>query len=813
MINIRNILELKILHTLIISSLLISGCSEHKVSSSGEIKGDLKNAQWITDSREWPLSDADMFGDNAAPLFRKEFNVKEDVKSATLFITAAGYYTAFINGEKIGKNILDPAWTKFSKRIYYTEYDLTDDLKIGINVIGTTLGNGFYNPLPMKLFGKYNLHKELPSGKPALIARLVIEYKSGDTEEIITDSSWKHAYGPVLKNNVYLGEVYDGRKEITDWYLPDFNDIEWHASLQNDGPGGILQKAFFPPVQVTGIVAPVSVKSGSGGRQIVDMGVNFTGVYRIRLRGEKGDTVVFRFGERLYDNDELNPMTQVAGQIKRKGMAGEGAPDIAWQTDQYIFGDKQEVWYTPSFTFHIFRYMEISGLNYKPELSDIEGIAFNTNVETSGTFTSSNELLNKIQEITRRTFTDNLISVQSDCPGREKFGYGGDLNATAESFIYNYDMQSFYRKTIYDWVDAMNDSVFIDTAPFVGIVYCGISWESAFLITQYKLLLYYNDTALVREMYQKDLDWMEKAAQLHPEGVVKSGLADHESLQKVPVELIGTTHYLDCARIMAHFASIMNDSENESRFRNLANRLKNMLYNIYWDNEIPDSLNKQTIFATLLYYDIIPDAEKEAATDSLIAAVQKGPNGHFTTGIFGTKYILEALSEAGKINEVYKIVNSTKYPGWGHMIDRGATTIWETWKESDNIYSNCHPMFGTITEWYFRWLAGIRPDPSHSGLEKFFIGPSLPAGLKSVDCSYKSPFGNIVSNWENKSKEMQKYYFEIPAGTEANAIIPLNTGQVIKVSGSAGSSSRREEGSTNRFILKPGTYTFTVEPE
>ncbi|MBI5010248.1 MAG: hypothetical protein HZB98_11510 [Bacteroidia bacterium] len=162
---------------------------------------------------------------------------------------------------------------------------------------------------------------------------------------------------------------------------------------------------------------------------------------------------------------------------------------------------------------------------------------------------------------------------------------------------------------------------------------------------------------------------------------------------------------------------------------------------------------------------------------------------------------------------MYKIVNSTKYPGWGHMIDRGATTIWETWKESDNVYSNCHPMFGTITEWYFRWLAGIQPDDKYPGFEKFNLSPCLPEGLKSVNCSYKSPYGIIVSNWENKSKEKQQFYFEIPAGTEAHAIIPLKGGQIIKVSGSAGSSSLKEEGSTNRFNLKPGNYTFTVETE
>ena len=197
----------------------------------------------------------------------------------------------------------------------------------------------------------------------------------------------------------------------------------------------------------------------------------------------------------------------------------------------------------------------------------------------------------------------------------------------------------------------------------------------------------------------------------------------------------------------------------------------------------------------------------------MIAAVKKGPNGHFTTGIFGTKYILEALSEAGKINEVYKIVNSTKYPGWGHMIDRGATTIWETWKESDNVYSNCHPMFGTITEWYFRWLAGIQPDDKFPGFEKFNLSPNLPEGLKSVNCSYKSPFGIIVSNWENKAKEKQLYYFEIPPGTEARATIPLKEGQIIKINESAGSVSLKEEGRKNSFILKPGKYNLTVEPE
>lgn len=811
--TVRNTLKFNALFIMIISVLAFPGCGGQKNQDTEDSKADLMSALWITDSREWPDDDSSMYGDLPAPIFRKEFTVKDEVKSANLFITAAGYYNAYINGEKIGKNILDPAWTDYSKRIYYAEYDITAEMQEGINCIGTTLGNGFYNPLPMKMWGRRNLRENLPVGKPAFIARLVIEYKSGEKEEVITDSSWKHSYGAILKNNVYLGEVYDGRFETDGWNLTGYNDSAWKPAESSDGPGGKLQKAFFPSVQITDIIIPHAIKSPSKGKYIIDMGVNFTGLYRIKLRGQKGDTITFRFGERIYENGDLNVMTAVCGQIKRKGMGGSGSPDIAWQTDLYIFGDKQEVWYTPSFTFHVFRYIEVAGLEYTPDIVDTEGIAFNSNVQTAGTFTCSGKLLNSIQEATRRTFLDNLISVQSDCPGREKFGYGGDLNATSESFIYNFDMQAFYRKTVYDWVDAMNDTSFIDTAPYVGIVYCGISWESAFLITQYKLLLYYNDIELIKELYDLDLKWMEKAARLHLEGIVNSGLADHEALQNVPVELTGTTHYLDCARIMTRFAAIMNDTKNESRFRQLADKLEQMMLDMYWNNPVPDTINKQTVFSTLLYYDIIPEPEREAAADSVMATMKKAPSGHFTTGIFGTKYILEALSAEDKVNQVFNVVNSTEYPGWGHMIDRGATTIWETWKESDNIYSNCHPMFGTVSEWYFRWLGGIQPDPQYPGFSRFNIFPNIPDGLDYVKCSYKSPFGLIVSNWEKKGPDHQVYEINVPDGTLATAVIKVNSRQTIKITDDSNPAVKvvNEDGAINRFKLKPGKYLINVE--
>ena len=430
------------------------------------------DASWIGEGEQVTIADSLLFRDHPAPLFRKQFTLTRKVAKATLSISAAGYYIAFINGKPLINNILDPAWTNFSKRIYYSSYDVTSLLKTGRNAICTSLGNGFYNLLPLRMFGSRNLRDQLPTGLPRFIAQLRVEYTDGSLEEINSDSGWKTKAGPILRNNVYLGVVYDARKEITNWKQPEFNDSDWKNAFLVSNPGGKLQPAFFPEIGITNRIKPLKISQIEHGF-MVDMGVNLTGLYQIRLKGTIGDTVVFRFGERLYENGSLNPMTTVAGQIKRKGSGGPGSPAIAWQTDTYIFGKEREVTFQPEFTFHTFRFMEIKGLKYTPALLDVEALEFHTRVENQNGFSCSSDLVNSIQNISRQTFLNNLISVQSDCAAREKFGYGGDLNATSEAFISNFGMQSFYRKTIYDWVDAMQDSIFIDTAPYVGIKYCG----------------------------------------------------------------------------------------------------------------------------------------------------------------------------------------------------------------------------------------------------------------------------------------------------------------------------------------------------
>ena len=481
------------------------------------------HAYWIEDGIALPESDSIFYLEHPSPLFRKEFKTDKAIKSVLLSITSAGYFKVSINGNGIKENVLDPAWTDFSKRIYYSEYDVTSLIQDGDNCLGVSLGNGFYNPLPMRKWGRRNLREDIAVGKPVFIAKLHISYKNGSSEEIVTDNSWKFALGPIIKNSVYIGVVYNANNEIDGWDKPGFDDKEWEAATIGNPPGGKIEKVFFPPVRITQELIPVDISSPEKGVWMVDLGINFTGTYKIKLSGAEGDTIIFKFGERIYEDGTVNPMTTVAGQIKRKGVGGPGAPDIAWQTDNYIIGNKKRQWFSPDFTYHTYRYMEIRGLKEKPKIDDIRGLFMHTNVTNENSFSSSSQLLNSIQDASERTFLSNLVSVQSDCPAREKFGYGGDLNATSEAFIYNFDMQSFYRKTIYDWVDAMKDSSFVDTAPFVGIEYCGISWESAYLTTQYYLYLYYNDTEIINELYALNNKWMDKVAMIHPEGIIDEG--------------------------------------------------------------------------------------------------------------------------------------------------------------------------------------------------------------------------------------------------------------------------------------------------
>ncbi len=460
---------------------------------------------WIGDGKPLPDKDEDFYEEDPAPLFRKEFGVDGKIARARLYITGLGYYEASLNGARVGDSVLDPGWTDYAKRILYSVYDVTDALKPGPNCLGVTLGNGWYNPLPLRMWGGRNIRDALPVGRPAFLARLEIAYADGRTASVVSDTGWRHHPGPVIRNSIYLGEVYDARKELPGWDRPGYDASAWKPAAKAPKPGGRLQAQFQPPIRQTAVVRPVRVTEPKPGVFIYDMGQNFSGWTRFRVTAAAGTRFVLRYGELLHKDGTLNPMTSVCGQIKGKRKdgtpkGGPGAPEIAWQGDTYIAKGGGPETYVPRFTWHAFRYVEVTGFDGRPPLDAMEGLRIHSDVEPAGAFTCSSDRLNRIQKMVDWTFRSNMIGVQSDCPHRERFGYGGDLVTTCEAFILNYDMAQFYAKAARDWSDAAReDGMFTDTAPFVGIQYCGVGWAMAHPLLLAELHRYYGDRRLIEE--------------------------------------------------------------------------------------------------------------------------------------------------------------------------------------------------------------------------------------------------------------------------------------------------------------------------
>src|SRR3546814_50725 len=402
------------------------------------------------------------------PLFRKTFRVGRKIQSARLYVSGMGYYEAYLNGQKVSDHMLDPGWTTYSERVLYVVHDITSLLNSGVNTAGFMVGNGWYNPLPLRFWGARNWRDFLTTGRPCVKAMIRLTYSDGTTEVIGTDQTWQTTPGTVIRNNIYLGEIYDARNEVENWASANPGG-NWKNAVITRGPEGVLQAQMQPPVRVTKILQAQRIREVKPGVYLVDMGQNFAGVVRLRVQGPAGTEIVLRYGEDTLKNGQLNVMTSVAGQIKG-GNGGPGAPQIAWQEDRYILkGSGTEIW-CPRFTFHGFRYVEVSGWPGKPAPGEIVGLRMNSDLQEASAFTSSNAMLNQLDEVIRRTFLSNVFSVQSDCPAREKLAYPGDIFCSAGAFMYQFRMPSFYTKTINDMVDARRPLGGItETAPYVGI--------------------------------------------------------------------------------------------------------------------------------------------------------------------------------------------------------------------------------------------------------------------------------------------------------------------------------------------------------
>lgn len=758
----------------------ISAWSQPTWFETSMMKASEWKAQWISDQRQLPLKDEDFYKETHNPLLRKEINLKKEVRSARLYIAGLGYSIAYLNGQRVGDHMLDMPWTQFARQVMYNTFDVTPMLRKGKNSIGVMLGNGWYNPMPISLFQRFNFRDALTVGKPCLKAQLRITFTDGSTETILTDESWKAGEGPILKNSVYLGELYDARLEQKGWNEPGFDDSKWTKAKLGKGPAGQLIAQYIPPVRATKILNTVKMTEPKPGVYLFDFGQNFAGVPRLKVNGPAGTVVTMRGGEDIHADGSLNYLTVITGQLKGMWNAkgGAGCPKDPMMVNTYILKGEGDETFTPEFTFSSFRYVEVTGFPGKPDMNSVEGLRMNTDLQETGSFECSNEMFNRIQEMVKWTFLSNVFSVQSDCPAREKLGYGADIVTTAEAFSYNFDMSNFYRKVVQDFVnDVRPNGGMPEVAPNVGINDSGMGgetgspgWQLAFPFGMKILYDYFGDLSTARKNYEalkKQVDFMHSVT---PDHIVQKCISDHESIDKKPIALSATAFYYHHVIILAEFASVLEKKEDAVNYQKLAGEIKEAFVKTFLKpgTGVFDS-GTQAAQLISLYCNLVPENEKNAAVDRLLLEIYNKHQGHLSTGIFGTKFMFDFFRQENRNDVSYSVANQRTFPGWGNMLANGATTLYEAWQYPDTVCSQNHPMFGSISEWYYKSLLGI--NSKAPGFTKFEIKPQPAGDLTWAKGHYDAVVGRISSEWKIEGTRFI-LNVTVPANTQAMIYVP-----------------------------------------
>jgi alpha-L-rhamnosidase len=785
-------------------------------------------AQWIQRESSGPVAAAQAFDDHPAPLLRKEFTLDHEIARARVYVSGLGYYELRLNGERVGDHELDPGWTSYARRVLYSTYDVTSQLRAGRNALGIMLGNGWFNPLPLALFGRFKPGDALTTGEPRAIVQLVVEFRDGRAQTIASDATWRVGDGPVRRNSVYLGETCDARGEQAGWDRAGFNDSRWEPAVVARAPVlGPLCAQDAPPIRVTRVLQPIQLTEPQPGVYVFDFGQNFAGWARLHVQGPAGTRVRLRYGELLYPDGTLNGMTAVAGQIKAGGKGyrydGSGPPATAFQQDEYILGGHGPEVFTPRFAFHGFRYVEVTGFPGRPARESLEGLRLNSAVTPVGSFACSNELFNRIQQMVLWTELANLFSVQSDCPHREKLGYGGDIVATSEMAMLNFDMARFYAKTAQDFVDAARpNGGFTEIAPFIGITVEGlgdqvgpVGWGTVQPLLLWQLRQYYGEQRLAQEQYGATKRWIALLGAKAQADILDNGISDHESLVPKPRALTGTAFYFRNVELFAGLARALGHARDADNADAQAARIKaafNRRFLAPGTGRYDSGTQACQAFA--LQFGLVP-VEEQASALALLLNDIAAHQDHLTTGIFGTKYLLNTVTDAGRADVAYRLVNQRTFPGWGYMLERGATTLWEHWEFSDDTYSHNHPMFGSVSEWFYKALAGIQPAPDAMGFDRIVIRPQPVGDLAWVKASYDSVRGKIASAWE---KTNGGFHLRVTIPANATALVHLPATDVNRITESGQSALKASgmtfmhmEGNAAVFAIGSGDYDFRVE--
>ncbi len=741
--------------------------------------------------------------------FRKVFNLQGKVANARIYVAALGYYELRVNGHRIGRKVLDPAWTTYPKRVLYSTYDLAPALKEGKNVIAVMVGGGWAT---QEVDGSQVYYKE-----PALLAQMNADLEGGGHVSVCTDASWKTAPGPVVESSVYGGEVYDARKETGGWDDGDFDETGWTAAQVVEGSSGARSSQMMPAIQVVDEIIPVKMTSPQPGVYVFDMGQNMSGWARLRAEGSAGTQVQMRYAELLYDN----------GMINRENIRAAKSRDI------YILRGGGEESYEARFTYHGFRYVEVTGFPGTPSLDSIRGQVVHTAVKTIGRFSASTQVLNDIQKIIRWSQLTNLMGVPTDCDQRdERQGWMGDAQATAEEAMMNFDMAAFYTNFIRDIADAQRDDGAVpDTVPLkYGSYDADLGWQTAYPLLVKYMWEQYGDRRIVEQNeagLKKYIEYLRRNAKDNVFATVLGHEGDWVELAHTPHDYLSDFWYLYDVEVMAGLEKAVGHTADAEMYSQLAGNIRSAFNRTYFHPDTAQYANgTQAANAMALFLNLPPKDRHDDVVDNLTNDVLYFHNTHVTTGFLGVKFLMPALTAAGRSDLAYDLAAQTTYPSWGYMVSRGATTLWELWEEKagPSMNSHDHIMFGSVGAWFYQALAGINQQEGASGYRHLRVQPRAAHGLQWAGGTVRTIRGTVGSSWAREAGGVTMKV-TVPVGSDARVMVPRPqemTGVVVEENGRAvwedgkyvpgdpGITGAAAEEDAIAFELGSGEYTFRL---
>jgi alpha-L-rhamnosidase len=763
----------------------------------------LETAEWSTTY----LTDGDTVshgpdGQDALParLLRKTFTLEAPVKRAVAYASALGMYQLYINGQRIGDDALAPGWTDYVTRVEYQTFDVTKALKVGDNAIGAILGDGWYA-------GRIGLASQMSgfpvrgiyARKPRFLVQVDIELENGEKKTIASGPEWKALLlGPVRNSDILDGETYDARSEKDGWTTAGFYDGGWDAVEVGADSRPVLVSQACEPIRVVEVLKPVKLSEPKPGHWVFDMGQNMVGWCRLRVLGPPNSLVTLRHAEMLEPDGML-----YASNLR-------GAP----QTDFYALRGGGEEFFEPHFTYHGFRYVEVTGTVAPPDLGDLTCKVVCTAARETARFECSNPTLDQLWKNIRWTLRGNLMSVPTDCPQRdERLGWMGDMNAFAGTALFQMDLAAFFTKWMQDVRDAQaRDGRFPDFAPhpygiderFTGTP----AWGDAGVHVPWLAYVSYGDKRLLEKSFDSVLRWIEYVSSKNPDFIwtnnrgndygdwLNGDTLDNQNWSKtggaVPNEVLATAFYAHSVETASKMAVVLGRKDEAERLKGLFANIKTAFNKQFVTPEGVVKGDTQAGYALALGFDLLPEDMQAKAMSHLSIAITEKRDGHLTTGFQTTGLAMNELARRGKgyVELASRLARDKSFPSWGFMIDEGATTIWERRDgyvkgrgfQDPSMNSFNHYAFGSVGEYMMRWIGGIQPDPSAPGYAHFTVRPRAGIQIQHARAEYDSIRGKIVSAWKLDGERF-RLEVTIPANTTASVYLPTKEYDSVRVDG------------------------------